>query len=73
VGKISPCKDTDNEFVVVYSYLADENEKKKLGTNQLSEEVEAIILTSIVNLVDHIKVNTSEYSPAFIRVFNEFI
>lgn len=72
LDKLPPSKATGNEFVVVYSYLLDSEEKKLIGRGELSEEVEGLIITSISDLVEDIKVNSNEYSPAFILAFKCF-
>lgn len=69
ITKVQPCKETDNEFITLYSYLIDESEIIDLNV----EEVDSIITCSLKEIVEDISLNRDRYSPTFIYLLNIYL
>ena len=69
ITKVQPCKETNNEFVTLYSYLIDGSET--IDPN--GEEVDSIIICALKEIVEDIHLNRDKYSPAFIYILNIYL
>jgi isopentenyldiphosphate isomerase len=69
LGKAGPCEDTNNEFVMIYTYLLDPDTE----ILTLSDEVDEVITCSLDDVVEDVEKNPERYSPAFLHAFNVFI
>ena len=68
--KIAACKETNNEFIVLFTYLMDRNtESIKLDPN----EVENVLIVPLVDVIRDVNKNLSDYSPAFIKLLDEWL
>lgn len=68
--KITPCKETNNEFVTLFTYLLD-REKEKIEPN--IEEVESVMIAPLSDVIRNVKRDINEYSPAFVILFNRWL
>lgn len=68
--KAFPCKETSNEFVVLYTYLIDK-EKEQIEIN--NEEVDEVMILPLKDLIIDIDKNIGDYSPAFVELFNAWL
>jgi len=69
ITKIQPCKETNNEFVTLYSYLIADSET--IDPN--GEEVDSIIICSLKEIVGDVPLNRDKYSPAFVYLLNIYL
>lgn len=70
VAIISPCEDTGQEFVCVYTYLMDDKDEI-IKPN--SDEVKEVNISMLEDVVADIKINKDKYSPAFRLAMDLFI
>lgn len=68
--KVAPCKETNNEFVTLFTYLLN-REEERIEPN--IEEVESVIIAPLSDVIRDIKKDTNKYSPAFIILFNRWL
>jgi len=68
--KIDACKETNNEFVVLFTYLMDINVE---SIKPDPYEIESVIITPLKDVIKDTNKNLDNYSPAFIRLFDEWI
>ena len=76
--KIAACKETNNEFVVLFTYLMDRNtESIKLDLNEVENEeeneVENVLIVPLTDVIRDVNKNLSDYSPAFIKLLDEWL
>lgn len=70
IAKVNPSKETGNEFVVLYTYLLDPSkEEAVIGC----DEVDELITCPLKDLIADMDKGVSEYSPAFVLLFNIFL
>jgi ADP-ribose pyrophosphatase YjhB (NUDIX family) len=68
--KIAACKETNNEFVVLFTYLMDRNtESIKLDP----DEIENILIAPLADVIKDVNRNLGDYSPAFIKLLDEWL
>lgn len=70
IAKIGPSRNTDNEFVTIFTYLMDPN-NEELRLNK--EEIDEVVISELSSVIEDVVDHTDEYSPAFIEVFNTFL
>jgi len=70
ICKIPPCKETSDEFVVLFSYLLDPS---KEDIRPDSEEVSEIIRLPFKDMVLSVDKNKEGYSPAFVLLLDKFL
>ena len=68
IGRVDPCEETNGEFVMLYSYLREPNER--ITPNP--DEVEAVYELPITQVMEDVKNNPDKYSPAFLLLFDIF-
>jgi isopentenyldiphosphate isomerase len=66
VCKMSPYKESANEFVVLFLYLMSPDEKISLG----SDEVDGLIVCPRKDLMKDVEENMDDYSPVFVELLN---
>lgn len=69
ITKVQPCKETNNEFITLYSYLI--NGSEAIDPNV--EEVDSIIICPLKEIVGDIRLNRDKYSPTFIYLLNVYL
>jgi len=70
IVKTDPCKETNNEFVVLFTYLMNKNiEHIKPDPN----EVENVLITPLADVIRDANRNPKDYSPAFIKLLDEWL
>jgi len=70
IAKISACEETNNEFVVLFTYLMNKDiEHIKPDPN----EVENVIIVPLADVMRDTIKNPKDYSPAFVRLLDEWI
>lgn len=70
IAYVYPCKETNNEFVRLYSYLLDPSEET-IHINEI--EVDGIIIMPLREIIEDVDENPTKYSPAFKFLLNIFI
>lgn len=70
VLKINACEETNNEFVVLFTYLMNKS-IESIKPDQ--EEVDKVLIVPLADVIRDTNKNTTDYSPAFIRLLDEWI
>jgi ADP-ribose pyrophosphatase YjhB (NUDIX family) len=70
IAKISPCEETGNEFVTLFSYLLDPSSE---SVKKASDEVDAVLTCPLAAVIKDMEKDGHSYSPAFVMLFNMFL
>lgn len=68
--KIDACEETNNEFVVLFTYLMNKD-VESIKLNQ--EEVDKALIVPLADVIRDANKNASDYSPAFIKLLDEWM
>ena len=71
--KLRPDKETNNEFIVLYTYLMDQDKEHIEINNTKDKEIDELIMTPLKDLIVDIDKNANDYSPAFLKLFKSWL
>jgi 8-oxo-dGTP pyrophosphatase MutT (NUDIX family) len=70
IVKVSPCVANGNEFSTLFTYLMDPKEEElELDPS----EVDEIVISALIDVIEDVEKYRDEYSPAFVELFNIFL